>query len=85
MTTLPFSLDVEPTPTQFLLTVDGTPAATDREATAHAHNMAAGSDQGVAAARSFGDLSHAVYVPGRRRAPAQASCCSSTTGTASTA
>ena len=28
-----------------------------------AHNVAAGSDQGVAAARSFGDLSHAVFVP----------------------
>jgi hypothetical protein len=63
MTNLPFKLMIDPTPTQFLLTVEGTPAATDREATRQAHNMAAGSDQGVAAARSFGDLSHSVYVP----------------------
>jgi hypothetical protein len=63
MTNLPFELRIDPAPTQFLLTVEGTPAATDREATRQAHNMAAGSDQGVAAARSFGDLSHSVYVP----------------------
>ncbi len=63
MTTLPFSLKIDPTPVQFLLTVEGEPASADREATRQSHNMAAGSDQGVAAARSFGDLSHAVYVP----------------------
>lgn len=63
MTTLPFTMRVDPTPTQFLLTVEGEPASADRNTTREAHNMAAGSDQGVAAARSFGDLSHAVYVP----------------------
>jgi len=63
MITLPFTLAIVPTPTQFLLTVEGTPAASDREGQRRAHNMAAGSDQGVAAARAFGDLSHAVYVP----------------------
>ncbi|HEX4298542.1 MAG TPA: hypothetical protein VHZ56_11020 [Devosia sp.] len=63
MTTLPFTLRIDPKPMQVLLTVEGTPAATDREQTRQAHNMAAGSDQGVAAARSFGDLSHAVFVP----------------------
>ena len=63
MTTLPFKLSIDPAPTQFLLTVEGVPAAPDRESTRQAHNMAAGSDQGVAAARSFGDLSHSVFVP----------------------
>jgi hypothetical protein len=63
MTTLPFTLAIDPAPMQFLLTVQGVPTATDEEKTRAAHNMAAGSDQGVAAARSFGDLSHSVYVP----------------------
>src|SRR5690242_15084948 len=63
MTTLPFKLAIDPKPVQFLLTVEGTPQAADREQTRKTHNLAAGSDQGVAAARSFGDLSHAVYVP----------------------
>ena len=63
MTTLPFTLAVDPTPTLFLLTVEGIAAAPDRERTRQAHNLAAGSDQGVAAARAHGDLSHAVYVP----------------------
>jgi hypothetical protein len=63
MTTLPFSLQIAPTPTQFLLTVEGTTVANDQETTRKSHNMAAGSDQGVAAARSFGDLSHSVFVP----------------------
>jgi hypothetical protein len=63
MTTLPFTLQVEPTPMQFLFTVKGPMAAKDLEGGRVAHNMAAGSDQGVAAARSFSDLSHAVYVP----------------------
>ena len=73
MTSLPFKLQVDPTPTQFLFTVKGPLAAKDLEGGRVAHNMAAGSDQGVAAARSFSDLSHAVYVPikpngaGRRR------------------
>ena len=63
MTTLPFKLQVDPTPIQFLFTVRGPLAAKDLEGGRVAHNMAAGSDQGVAAARSFSDLSHAVYVP----------------------
>jgi len=63
MTSLPFKLAIDPKPMQFLLTVEGTPQSADRDKTRQTHNMAAGSDQGVAAARSFGDLSHAVYVP----------------------
>ncbi len=63
MTTLPFTLAIDPKPMQFLLTVEGEPQSTDRNKVRETHNMAAGSDQGVAAARSFGDLSHAVYVP----------------------
>jgi hypothetical protein len=63
MTTLPFTLQIDPTPSQFLFTVKGPLAAKDLEGGRVAHNMAAGSDQGVAAARSFSDLSHAVFVP----------------------
>jgi hypothetical protein len=63
MTTLPFKLAIEPVATPLLLTVQGESAASDGETVRNAHNMAAGSDQGVAAARSLGDLSHAVYVP----------------------
>jgi len=63
MTTLPFKLSVDPLPVQFLLTVRGTLAAPNLEGGRQAHNQAAGSDEGVAMARSFGDLSHAVYVP----------------------
>src|SRR6185503_10315638 len=63
MTALPFKLQVDTTLVQFLFTVRGTLAAKDLEGGRLAHNMAAGSDQGVAAARSFSDLSHAVYVP----------------------
>jgi hypothetical protein len=63
MTNLPFTLSVDPVPTQFLLTVRGEMAADTIEEGRRAHNIAAGSDQGVAMARSFGDLSHAVFVP----------------------
>jgi hypothetical protein len=63
MTALPFSLQIDPLSAQFLFTVRGQLAAPTIEAGRAAHNVAAGSDQGVAAARSFGDLSHAVYVP----------------------
>ncbi len=63
MTTLPFKLAVDPAPAQFLLTVRGSLAAANREAGRLAHNQVAGSDEAVAMARSFGDLSHAVYVP----------------------
>jgi hypothetical protein len=61
MTNLAFKLAVEPVARPFLLTVMGESAASDPETMRTSHNMAAGSDQGVAAARSFGDLSHAVY------------------------
>jgi len=63
MTTLPFTLSVEPNPSIFLFTVRGNLTAPDLEAGRKAHNMVAGSDQAVAMARSFGDLSHAVYSP----------------------
>jgi hypothetical protein len=63
MTMLPFTLMVDALPAQFLFTVRGELAANDIEGGRTAHNMAAGSDQGVAAARSFSDLAHAVYVP----------------------
>src|SRR5262245_9201332 len=63
MTALPFKLQIDPLAAQFLFTVFGPLAAPTLEGGRQAHNVAAGSDQGVAAARSFGDLSHAVYVP----------------------
>jgi hypothetical protein len=63
MTTLPFKLHVDALPAQFLFTVRGPLAAATLDAGRIAHNQVAGSDEGVAAARSFGDLSHAVYVP----------------------
>ena len=63
MTALPFKLQIDPLAAQFLFTVFGPLAAATLEAGRSAHNMVAGSDEGVAAARSFGDLSHAVYVP----------------------
>ena len=63
MTTLPFTLNVDPAPAQFLFTVRGTPAANNHEGVRAAHNQIAGSDEGVVMARSFGDLSHAVYYP----------------------
>jgi hypothetical protein len=63
MTALPFKLSIQPAPVQFLLTVRGSLAAPNLESGRLAHNQAAGSDEGVAMARSFGDLSHAVYAP----------------------
>jgi hypothetical protein len=63
MTSLPFKLQIDPLAAQFLFTVRGPMVPANLEAGRAAHNIAAGSDQGVAAARSFGDLSHAVYVP----------------------
>ena len=63
MTNLPFKLSVDPVPAQFLLTVRGPMAAKTLDQGRQAHNTAAGSDEGVAMARSFGDLSHAVFVP----------------------
>jgi len=63
MTALPFKLAIDPAPVQFLLTVRGTLAPPNLDAGRLTHNQAAGSDEGVAMARSFGDLSHAVFVP----------------------
>lgn len=46
-----------------LLTIRGTLKTTKIEEAREIHNMTAGNTQGVAAARSLGDLSHNVYVP----------------------
>ena len=46
-----------------LLTVHGTVIPEDVEAARKLHNRTAGSNEGVAAARSLGDLSHNVFVP----------------------
>jgi hypothetical protein len=46
-----------------LLTVTGTPNAKTLDAARTMHNQTAGSPEGVAAARSLGDLSHLVYAP----------------------
>jgi hypothetical protein len=48
--------------TLFLLTIRGKFNGKTLEDARQAHNMAAGSPEGVAAARALGDLSHAVYV-----------------------
>src|SRR5262249_41632674 len=45
-----------------LLTVRGTVIPTDDELR-QLHTQTAGSDEGIAAARSLGDLSHKVYMP----------------------
>jgi hypothetical protein len=46
-----------------LLTVRGTLVPTNLEAARVLHNETAGSAQGIAAARSLGDLSHKVFMP----------------------
>lgn len=46
-----------------LLTVRGTLVPKTLEAACKLHNETAGSAQGIAAARAFGDLSHKVYSP----------------------
>jgi hypothetical protein len=46
-----------------LLTVRGTSIPENLEAARVLHNATAGSEQGIAAARSLGDLSHNVFVP----------------------
>ena len=46
-----------------LLTVRGTYGAPSAEAARKLHNETAGSEPGIAAARSLGDLSHKVYLP----------------------
>ena len=47
----------------FLLTIRGTLAPPSLEAARQVHNQTAGAPEGVAAAKSLGDLSHMVYVP----------------------
>jgi hypothetical protein len=47
----------------YLLTVLGTPKGVTPEKAVDLHNMTAGNPGGVAAAKSFGDLSHNVFVP----------------------
>jgi hypothetical protein len=51
------------TDTHVVLTVRGTLVPPNLEAARVLHNDTAGSDAGIAAARSFGDLSHKVYAP----------------------
>lgn len=46
-----------------LLTVRGTLNEPELESARELHNQTAGSDEGVAAARSLGDLSHNVFTP----------------------
>ena len=46
-----------------VLTVRGTVIPPNRKAVRLLHNQTAGSPEGVAAARSLGDLSHKVYTP----------------------
>jgi hypothetical protein len=64
--TTPFELAV-------LLTVRGTYIPSSLEAMRDLHNSTAGSEPGIAAARSLGDLSHNVYAPSLRGARAGAS------------
>ena len=45
-----------------LLTIRGTRSVKDIDAARKLHNETAGSDQGIAACRALGDLSHKVYV-----------------------
>src|SRR4051812_41217627 len=45
-----------------LLTIRGKRAVQDLDAARRLHNETAGSEQGIAACRALGDLSHKVYV-----------------------
>jgi hypothetical protein len=49
--------------TLYLLTIRGTLSPATIEEARKVHNMTAGDPQGVAAAKSLGDVSHMVYVP----------------------
>ena len=49
-----------------VLTVRGTLVPASLEAARVLHNDTAGSEQGIAAARSLGDLSHKVFAPASR-------------------
>ena len=50
-------------PDLYLLTVLGTPTTGSGAASRDLHNATAGDPGGVAAAKSFGDLSHNVFLP----------------------
>ena len=49
--------------TLYLLTIRGTLSPATLEAARKVHNQTAGNPDGVAAAKSLGDVSHMVYVP----------------------
>ena len=49
--------------TLYLLTIRGTLSPTTLEEARKIHNMTAGNPEGVAAAKSLGDVSHMVYIP----------------------
>ncbi len=49
--------------TLYLLTIRGTLAPETLEAARKVHNQTAGNPEGVAAAKSLGDVSHMVYIP----------------------
>lgn len=70
MTALPFTLRVETALSPVLFTVRGKLAPKDLATARGVHNQVAGSDMAVAAARSLGDLSHAVFIPALPDAPA---------------
>ncbi len=53
----------QPSSTLYLLTIRGKLKPTTLEESRQVHNATAGNPDGVAAARSLGDLSHMVYVP----------------------
>ncbi len=58
-----------PQDTSVLLTVRGTYIPANLDAARTLHNDTAGSEQGIAAARSLGDLSHKVYAPCAKGGP----------------
>src|ERR1043165_7766486 len=49
--------------TLYLLTIRGTLKPSTLEEARKVHNMTAGNPDGVAAAKSLGDVSHMVYIP----------------------
>jgi hypothetical protein len=49
--------------TLYLLTIRGTLSPATLEEARNVHNMTAGNPDGVAAAKSLGDVSHMVYIP----------------------
>src|SRR5688572_8072035 len=59
----PISLAVDVQQKIHLLSIRGKVARASIEELRHGHNTVAGSDASIAAARSLGDLSHAVFVP----------------------